>query len=123
MGTSSLCKRESYPDGAMPKGGVTAGWRGGDDRTGGYHALDPFNTSENGASLNWFNQGAEAGRYTNDDIVAIRILALEPTTDRNRGPDSGRLFINHAMERMRILGEFPVRKFVVPPSGGDLTTA
>ena len=111
VGTSSLYKRESYPNGAVPKDGVTAGWAGGNDHTGGYHGLDPFNTSENGASLNWFNQGAEAGRYSNDDIVAIRILALEPTTDRNRGPNSGRLFLNHAMERMRILGEIPVRKF------------
>ena len=114
VGTSSLYKRESYPNGAVPRDGVTAGWAGGNDHTGGYHGLDPFNTSENGASLNWFNQGAEAGRYSNDDIVAIRILALEPTTDRNRGPNSGRLFFNHAMERMRILGEIPVRKFGEP---------
>ncbi len=111
VGTSSLYKRESYPDGAVPRGGVTAGFAGGRDRTDGFLGLDPFNTSENGASLNWFNQGAEAGRYTNDDICAIRILMLEPTTDRNRGPKSGRLFLNHANERMRILGEIPVRKF------------
>ena len=74
VGASSLFKRESYPNGAVPKDGVTAGWAGGDDPTDGYRGLDPFNTSENGASLNWFNQGAEAGRYSNDDIVAIRIL-------------------------------------------------
>ena len=113
IGTSSLYKRESYPDGAVPKGSVTAVWAGRRDPTGGYLGLDPFNTSENGASLNWFNQGADAGHYTNDDIHAIRIVALEPTTDRNRGgrPRSGRLFFNHAMERMRILGEIPVRKF------------
>jgi hypothetical protein len=36
---------------------------------------------------------------------------MEPTTDRNRGPNSGRLFRSHAMERLRILGEVPVRKF------------
>ena len=111
VGTSSLYKRESYPNGAVPKGGVTAGFAGGHDRTDGYHGLDPFNTSENGASLNWFNQGADAGLYSNDDIHAIRILVLEPTTDRNRGPKSGRLFLNHAKERLRILGEIPVRKF------------
>ena len=90
---------------------MTATFAGGRDRTDGYLGLDPFNTAENGASLNWFNQGAEAGRYTNDDIHAIRILVLEPTTDRNRGAKSGRLFLNHANERMRILGEIPVRKF------------
>src|SRR5262249_52423747 len=30
------------------------------------------------------------------------------------GAKSGRLFINHAMERMRVLGEIPVRKFGEP---------
>src|SRR5205085_1770017 len=34
-------------------------------------------------------------------------------------PRSSRLFRSHAMERLRILGEIPVRKFVVPPSGGS----
>jgi hypothetical protein len=110
VGTSSLYKRESFPNGVVPKGSVTAGWAGGNDSTG-YQGLDPFNTSENGATLNWFNQGAEAGRYSNDDIHAIRILITEPTTDRNRGPKSGRLFYSHAQERLRILGEIPVRKF------------
>jgi hypothetical protein len=127
VGSSSLYKRESYPNGAVATGSVTAGWAGGYDPTPGFEGLDPFNTSENGASLNWFNQGAEAGRYTNDDIHAIRILALEPTTDRNRGLRSGRLFYNHATERMRILGEIPVRKFVdgrqpVDPDGNPDTS-
>ena len=36
---------------------------------------------------------------------------MEPTTDRNRGPKAGRLFYSHASERLRILGEIPVRKF------------
>ena len=60
---------------------------------------------------NWINQGADAGRYSNDDIHAVRILAMEPTTDRQRGPKSGRTFRSHANERLRILGEIPVRKF------------
>ena len=81
------------------------------DRTAAIQDLDPFNTAEDGVSLNWFNQGADAGLYTNDDIHAIRILALEPTTDRHRGPKSGRPFRSHANERLRILGEIPVRKF------------
>jgi len=112
IGTSSLYKRESYPEGAIPKGSVTSTWAGQRDPSG-YLGLDPFNTSENGASLNWFNQGADAGKYANDEIHAIRIVALEPTTDRNRGgrPRDGRLFFSHSMERMRILGEIPVRKF------------
>ena len=34
--------------------------------------------------------------YANDDIHAIRILVMEPTTDRDRGPNAGRLFRSHA---------------------------
>lgn len=110
IGSSSLYKRESYPGGAVPNNEVTAVYAGERDSTG-YAGLDPFNTAENGASLNWFNQGADAGRYSNDDIHAIRILAMEPTTDRHHGPKNGRLFSSHADERLRILGEIPVRKF------------
>ncbi len=55
------------------------------------------------------------GRYSNDDVHAIRILAMEPTTDRQRGPKSGRTFRSHASERLRILGEIPVRKFSREP--------
>jgi hypothetical protein len=111
IGTSSLYKRESYPNGRVPPGGVTATFAGGPDRTGGFGDLDPFNTSLAAVSPNWFNQGADAGRYSNDDIHAVRILALEPTTDRQRGPKSGPAFRSHANERLRILGEIPVRKF------------
>ena len=80
VGTSSLYKRESYPDGVVPKGSVTATYAGGNDP---YERARPVQQPENGASLNWDNQGADAGLYTNDDIHAIRILAMEPTTDRN----------------------------------------
>ena len=110
VGTSSLYKRDSYPEGAVPPGGVTATFVGTRDGNG-YRGLDPFNTSQNGDSLNWFNQGSDAGLYDNDQIHAIRILAMEPTTDRHHGPKSGRLFSSHAQERLRILGEIPVRKF------------
>jgi hypothetical protein len=110
VGTSSFYKRESYPEGAVPNDSVTAGFAGGRDGDG-YQGLDPFNTSQNGASLNWFNQGSDAGVYDNEEIHAVRILAMEPTTDRHHGPQSGRLFRSHAMERLRILGEIPLRKF------------
>ncbi len=113
VGTSSLYKRESYPNGVVKPGSVTATFAGGTDATG-YQDLDPFNTTVEAASLNWFNQGSDAGRYSNDDIHAIRILAMEPTTDRNQGPNSGRTFRSHASERLRILGEIPVRKFKTP---------
>jgi hypothetical protein len=109
VGTSSFYKRESYPNGLVKPGGVTATFAGGPDPTG-YQDLDPFNTAAEGASLNWFNQGADAGRYTNDDIHAVRILAMEPTTDR-KGANGGRPFRSHANERLRVLGEIPLRKF------------
>ncbi|MCS6864191.1 MAG: hypothetical protein RMJ56_10280 [Gemmataceae bacterium] len=111
IGTSSFYKRESYPNGLVKKGSVTATFAGATDATGGYEDLDPFNTTQDGVSFNWFNQGADAGRYSNDDIHAVRILVMEPTTDRNKGPNSGRTFRSHANERLRILGEIPLRKF------------
>jgi hypothetical protein len=117
VGTSSLYKRESYPNGVVRPGTVTAAFAGGPDASG-YQGLDPFNSAEKDAAAgNWFNQGADVGRYSNDDIHAIRILAMEPTTDRNRGPKSGRTFRSHANERLRILGEIPVRKFSRDPKG------
>lgn len=76
-----------------------------------FDGLDPFNTSENEASSNWGTQGADAGKYTNADIHAVRIVALEPTTHRSYGPHEGRQFFNHANERLRILGEIPLRKY------------
>jgi hypothetical protein len=126
VGTSSFYKRESYPNGLVKPGSVTAEFAGGNQEGGaggtrggfppekdatGYQDLDPFNTTADGASLNWFNQGADAGRYANADIHAVRILAMEPTTDRNKGPNAGRTFRSHANERLRILGEIPLRKF------------
>jgi hypothetical protein len=119
VGTSSLYKRESYPNGVVPPGRVTATAAAGPDRTGGFRDLDPFNTSLGGVSSNWSNQGADAGRYANEDIHAIRILAMEPTSDRHRGPKSGRTFRSHANERLRILGEIPVRKFPSPAGAGQ----
>jgi hypothetical protein len=108
VGTASLYKRESYPNGAVRDGAVTASFAGKDDP---WRGLDAFTSHGNGMPLNWHNQGADAGLYSNDDIHAIRILAMEPTTDRHRGEKSGRLFHSHAQERLRILGEIPVRKF------------
>jgi hypothetical protein len=119
VGTASLYKRESYPNGRVPPGQVTATFAGGPDPTG-YQDLDPFNLlSDEPRSWNWFNQGADAGRYRNEDIHAIRILIMEPTTDRPRGPKSGRTFRSHANERLRILGEIPVRKVGRGPNGQE----
>lgn len=119
VGTASLYKRESYPNGRVHPGQVTATFAGGTDPSG-YQDLDPFNLlTDEPRSLNWFNQGADAGRYRNEDIHAIRILVMEPTTDRHRGPKSGRTFRSHANERLRILGEIPVRKIGRGPDGQE----
>jgi hypothetical protein len=107
VGTSSFYKRESYPNGKVAEGTVTATASNPNDR---WKGLDAFTSHGNGPALNWHNQGAEAGLYTNDDIHAVRILALEPTTDR-KGANAGRGFHNHARERIRILGEIPLRTF------------
>jgi len=94
IGTSSFYKRESFPG------------RGDAD----FDGLDPFNTSENGASSNWGAQGADAGKYDDSDIWAVRVVALEPNTHRSYGPNNGRHYDNFANERHRILGEIPLRK-------------
>ncbi|HYD50928.1 MAG TPA: hypothetical protein VEB21_21405, partial [Terriglobales bacterium] len=105
VGTSSFYKRESFPGWVTP-------W------SDSFDGLDAFNTSENGQSSNWFTQGSDAGLYSNSDIWAVRLLAMEPGTHRsygpNGGPSGGQLFSSHAMERLRILGEIPLRKL-----GGD----
>src|SRR5262245_4180144 len=100
VGTSSFYKRESFPNGQVAKGSVTATWPG--EKT-----AVPYDLGEG----NWGWQGADAGLYTNEDVHAVRILAMDPTTNRRNGPKGDRLFRSHAMERLRILGEIPVRKF------------
>ncbi|MCI0359973.1 MAG: hypothetical protein L0211_15960, partial [Planctomycetaceae bacterium] len=115
VGTSSLYKRESYPGGIIPKGSVTATYREKDIN----HMLAAF-TEVHGHD-NWQNQGADAGLYTNSDIHALRILAMEPATS----PVANK-FYNFAHERLRILGEIPVRhlRHVPVPSkeGGSRLT-
>ena len=100
IGSSSFYKRDSFPG------------TGSSD----FDGLDPFNTSQNGASSNWTYQGADAGKYADSDIWAVRLLAMEPIMDRRYGPNnapSGNAgdFISHANEKLRILGEIPLRKF------------
>ena len=117
VGTSSVYRRESFPG----------------DGEASFDGLDPFNTSENGASSNWQYQGADAGKYADSDIWAIRILAMEGATDRRYGPEtpilgSGNDFESHANERLRILGEVPLRKFdtggqpIMDPEGNPDTS-
>ena len=95
VGTSTFYRRDTTPG----KGKAN------------FDGLDPFNTSQNGASTNWGSQGADAGKYTNSDIYAVRILSMEPTSHLSYGPAPGRSYTNHANERLRILGEIPLRKY------------
>ena len=97
VGTSSFYKRESFPGDVTP-------WNNTFD------GLDAFNTSENGQSSNWGTQGSDAGLYDDAEIWAVRLVAMEANTHRSYGPDSGQKYRSHANERLRILGEIPLRK-------------
>ena len=68
IGSSSFYKRESYPNGDVPDGEVTARYAGGNDP---WKGLDAFTSHGNGMPLNWHNQGADAGLYSNDEIHAV----------------------------------------------------
>jgi hypothetical protein len=112
IGTSSFYKRESFP-----------GYGNSD-----FDGLDPFNTSENDASSNWFWQGADDGLYADSEIWAVRLVALEANTHRSYGPNEGQQFFNNVNEKMRILGEIPLRKFdggnqpILDPEGNPDTS-
>jgi hypothetical protein len=115
VGTSSLYKRESFPDGVVPEGSVTAGPRYGNDPAKIIREIGGVYRDE--GTPNWTTQGSDAGYYTNDDIWGIRIVALEPVTRVGNEPQhfglasGGNGVGPFAAERLRILGEFPVRKF------------
>jgi len=108
VGASSVYKRESFP-------GLVTSW------SNTFDGLDAFNTGENGQSSNWVTQGSDAGKYSNADIWALRIVGMEPNTHRSYGPNEGQKFHSHANERMRVLGEIPLRK--TQPGGAPLLDA
>lgn len=98
VGTSTFYRRDTKPS------------RGENS----FDGLDAFNSFGNDfqVSSNWFSQGADAGKYTNADIYAVRVLAMEPTSAQAYGPGGFRPdWQSHANERLRILGEIPLRKF------------
>lgn len=109
VGTSSFYKRDTAPGKGVARFG----------------GLDPFNSTENGPSSNWWQQGADAGRYSNSDIWAVRIVAMEGVAVRSYGPrfyEPG--FRAHsAVERLRILGEIPLRKAGVTDPEGNPDTS
>lgn len=98
-------------------------WRDTNPRLGPPWAPDPdpFNASHDALSA-WQHQGADAGIYTDNDIYAVRILGLLPQTDRSY-PNNGRAFSNVGDERLRILGELPVRHEGVIDSNGYTDTS
>lgn len=108
VGTSSLYKRESYPNGVVPAGSVTASSQTPNDRKKQWRELA---VSRFGKPGNWGEQGADAGLYDNSDIWGIRILALEPVSDAVFKQRRHYALGSNSEERIRILGEFPVRKF------------
>jgi len=111
VGSSSLYKRESYPNGVVPAGSVTAVSSKPSDRKQQWRELS---VARFGHPSNFGEQGADAGLYENSDIWGIRILVLEPVSDAIHTDKKGRKHFalgSNAEERIRILGEFPVRKF------------
>ncbi len=99
VGSSSFYRRDTKP-------GAFA------NQVNRWDGLDPFNTAENEQNPNWFTQGADAGKYLDSDIFAVRILAMEGVANKSYGPMSAVVgFKQHGkQERYRILGEIPLRK-------------
>lgn len=83
---------------------------------------DPFFQHWNNGNRNWTFQGADAGVYTDNDIYAVRLIAMQPTSDL-RYPDNYRGFTSNFNERIRILGEIPVRKEGVIDPQGNVDTS
>ena len=74
VGTSSLYKRESYPDGGVPRDGVTAAYAGGRDRTAASAVRTRSTPRRTAPRSTGSTRAATPGRTRNDDIHAIRIL-------------------------------------------------
>lgn len=103
-------------------------WRDTDARLAGYNYNndnsidpDPFNASHE-MLYAWVHEGADAGLYTDNDIYAIRILGMIPKTDKSY-PNTSLGFFNHGDERLRILGEIPVRHEGVIDQQGNVDTS
>ena len=96
VGTSTFLRRNTKPGEGSPE----------------YDGLDAFNSGDDRfEGTNWKIQGADAGAYSDDDIYAVRVIAMEPTSHVSNKANRGDFYRNHADERLRILGEVPLRKF------------
>jgi len=109
VGTSSLYKRESYPSGIVPAGSVTS--VSSSKKPSRLEQWRELSISRFGFPGNWGEQGADAGLYENSDIWGIRILLLEPVSEVLTQKPKHYSLVSDSEERIRILGEFPVRKF------------
>ncbi len=69
---------------------------------------EPFNPPSWDFPYSWTTQGTDAGIYGDNDIYAVRVLAQLPRADMGY-PDNTPQMIVDGGERMRILGEIPVR--------------
>jgi hypothetical protein len=108
VGTSSLCNRESAPgDGLEVFNG------------------NALNTLTGALANHWVTQGSDDGTYRCEDIDTIRIVTLEPTSEAVSpwSATGERLWVNHAIERTRILGEIPVQKTGVFDAQGHPDTS
>ncbi|MFN8488453.1 MAG: hypothetical protein U0350_12715 [Caldilineaceae bacterium] len=110
IGSASLIHRDTQPRNA-----------GYNQNADGSNDPDPFNATHDPLYA-WLHQGTDAGLYTDNDIYAIRIVALPPSTDRTY-PDNGIGWHNVGAERIRILGEIPVRHAGVIDSLGNVDTS
>lgn len=82
---------------------------------------DPFNPFNWDYTWSWIAQGTDAGLYADDDIHAVRVLMQEPLSDLAY-PDNSPQHITHGRERLRILGEVPVRGALSGKPGNPVST-
>jgi hypothetical protein len=84
--------------------------------------LDDFNRADQ-ANSNWGWQGSMAGLWTNSEMHSVRIVVQEPLPDVF--PTGLEAYVGHiGQEKLRILGEIPLRKQGVPldPDGNPDTS-
>ena len=84
----------------------------------GTSSLIKRNTAPGVLPANWWRQGADVLGYPDSEIYAIRLVLTEPTSQLKYGPGGagkphwrqGSQGVETPNERLRILGEIPVRK-------------
>ncbi len=95
VGTSSMRLRDAR-SGVGPSDPLFDAWEDADPA-----AVQP---GKDAPVRNWSRVGAEAGRYGDDDVWGVRLLALEPSGGHQSVTTE---LTEH--ERVRVLSEFPIR--------------